>query len=107
MITYADTPASFKVLHQVERLRPGMTVLVRTKDDAEVDLILDRAGQRPLFVEIKSAETVTSGDVKNLIDMARDGEADAMVLCRTPRPYQLGTAEVLPWQTGLKQIFGL
>ena len=80
---------------------------LRTKDDAEVDLILDRAGQRPLFVEIKSAETVTSGDVKNLIDMARDGEADAMVLCRTPRPYQLGTAEVLPWQTGLKQIFGL
>ena len=42
-----------------------------------------------------------------LIDMARDGEADAMVLCRTPRPYRLGSAEVLPWQAGLKQIFGL
>jgi len=36
VITYADTPASFKVLHQVEHLRPGMTVLVRTKDDADV-----------------------------------------------------------------------
>ena len=36
VITYADTPASFKVLHQVERLRPGMTVLVRTKDDADL-----------------------------------------------------------------------
>ena len=36
VITYADTPASFKVLLQVERLRPGMTVLVRTKDDADL-----------------------------------------------------------------------
>ncbi|MDH6248811.1 CPA2 family monovalent cation:H+ antiporter-2 [Polynucleobacter sphagniphilus] len=36
VITYADTPAGFKVLHQVERLRPGMTVLVRTKDDADL-----------------------------------------------------------------------
>ena len=36
VITYADTPATLKVLHQVELLRPGMTVLVRTKDDADL-----------------------------------------------------------------------
>ncbi|CAM3769094.1 monovalent cation:proton antiporter family protein [Polynucleobacter antarcticus] len=36
VITYADTPATLKVLYQVERLRPGMTVLVRTKDDADL-----------------------------------------------------------------------
>ena len=36
VITYADTPATMKVLHQVEHLRPGMTVLVRTKDDADL-----------------------------------------------------------------------
>jgi len=36
VITYADTPASLKVLHQVEHLRPGMTILVRTKDDADL-----------------------------------------------------------------------
>jgi CPA2 family monovalent cation:H+ antiporter-2 len=36
VITYADTPATLKVLNQVERLRPGMTVLVRTKDDADL-----------------------------------------------------------------------
>ncbi|MBU3637088.1 monovalent cation:proton antiporter family protein [Polynucleobacter sp. es-MAR-4] len=36
VITYADTPATLKVLHQVEHLRPGMTVLVRTKDDADL-----------------------------------------------------------------------
>ncbi len=36
VITYADTPATLKVLHQVEHLRPGMTILVRTKDDADL-----------------------------------------------------------------------
>lgn len=71
------------------------------------DLILDRAGQRPLFIEIKSAEAVAVADVKNLIEMARDAGADAMVLCRTPHPYRLNTAEVLPWQAGLRQVFGL
>jgi CPA2 family monovalent cation:H+ antiporter-2 len=36
VITYADTPASLRVLRQVEQLRPGMTVLVRTRDDADI-----------------------------------------------------------------------
>ena len=36
VITFADTPASLRVLHQVEHLRPGMTVLVRTSDDADL-----------------------------------------------------------------------
>jgi CPA2 family monovalent cation:H+ antiporter-2 len=36
VITYADTVASLRVLRQVEQLRPGMTVLVRTRDDADI-----------------------------------------------------------------------
>jgi CPA2 family monovalent cation:H+ antiporter-2 len=36
VITYADTAASLRVLYQVEQLRPGMTVLVRTRDDADI-----------------------------------------------------------------------
>jgi CPA2 family monovalent cation:H+ antiporter-2 len=36
VITYADTAASMRVLRQVEHLRPGMTVLVRTRDDADI-----------------------------------------------------------------------
>jgi CPA2 family monovalent cation:H+ antiporter-2 len=36
VITYADTAASLRVLRQVEHLRPGMTVLVRTRDDADI-----------------------------------------------------------------------
>ena len=80
---------------------------LRTKDDAEVDLILDRPGRKPLFIEIKSAETVAIGDVKHLIELARDGEAEAMVLCQTSRTYHLDSAQVLHWATGLNAIFNV
>jgi CPA2 family monovalent cation:H+ antiporter-2 len=51
VITYADTPASMKVLHQVERLRPGMTILVRTKDDADLGK-LQAAGATEVVPEL-------------------------------------------------------
>ncbi|SNX27848.1 Kef-type potassium/proton antiporter, CPA2 family [Polynucleobacter meluiroseus] len=51
VITYADTPATLKVLYQVERLRPGMTILVRTKDDADL-LKLQAAGATEVVPEL-------------------------------------------------------
>jgi len=51
VITYADTPASMRVLHQVERLRPGMTILVRTKDDADLGK-LQAAGATEVVPEL-------------------------------------------------------
>jgi CPA2 family monovalent cation:H+ antiporter-2 len=51
VITYADTPASMKVLYQVERLRPGMTILVRTKDDADLGK-LQAAGATEVVPEL-------------------------------------------------------
>jgi CPA2 family monovalent cation:H+ antiporter-2 len=51
VITYADTPATLKVLHQVELLRPGMTVLVRTKDDADLGR-LQAAGATEVVPEL-------------------------------------------------------
>ena len=51
VITYADTPATLKVLHQVERLRPGMIVLVRTKDDADLGK-LQAAGATEVVPEL-------------------------------------------------------
>jgi CPA2 family monovalent cation:H+ antiporter-2 len=51
VITYADTPASLKVLHQVEHLRPGMTILVRTKDDADLTK-LQAAGATEVVPEL-------------------------------------------------------
>ena len=51
VITLADTPASLRVLHQVEHLRPGMTVLVRTTDDADLRKLQALMDVRVLLIE--------------------------------------------------------
>jgi CPA2 family monovalent cation:H+ antiporter-2 len=51
VVTFADTAASLKVLYQVERLRPGMTILVRTKDDADLQK-LEAAGATEVIPEL-------------------------------------------------------
>ena len=51
VVTFADTAASLKVLHQVERLRPGMTILVRTKDDSDLKK-LEAAGATEVVPEL-------------------------------------------------------
>ena len=42
---------------------------LRTKDDAEVDLILTRPGQIPLFIEIKSTDRPENLSLKSFEDL--------------------------------------
>jgi CPA2 family monovalent cation:H+ antiporter-2 len=51
VISFVDTPASLKILHQVEDLKPGMTVLVRTRDDADLEK-LQSAGATEVIPEL-------------------------------------------------------
>jgi CPA2 family monovalent cation:H+ antiporter-2 len=51
VVTFADTATSLKVLYQVERLRPGMTTLVRTKDDSDLKK-LEAAGATEVVPEL-------------------------------------------------------
>ena len=37
VLTYADTSSALKVLHHVATLRPGLPVIVRVKDDSDMD----------------------------------------------------------------------
>ena len=37
VISYADTQAALKILHHVNAVRPGLPVIVRVKDDTELD----------------------------------------------------------------------
>src|SRR5262249_55247015 len=43
-----------------------------TKDDAEIDLIINRPGQPYLFIEIKSSKEITSQSLKSLGKLAKD-----------------------------------
>ncbi len=51
VISFVDTAASLKILHQVEDLKPGMTVLVRTRDDADLEK-LQSAGATEVIPEL-------------------------------------------------------
>jgi CPA2 family monovalent cation:H+ antiporter-2 len=50
-ITFADTPLALKILHHVERLRPGLPVIVRTIDDSEIDRLV-AAGATEVVPEV-------------------------------------------------------
>jgi monovalent cation:H+ antiporter-2, CPA2 family len=40
VVAYADTPSALRVLAQVHALNPGLPVIVRTRDDAELDRLI-------------------------------------------------------------------
>jgi CPA2 family monovalent cation:H+ antiporter-2 len=51
VITFADTPVALKILHHVQHARPDLPVIVRTRDDAEIDRLLD-AGATEVVPEV-------------------------------------------------------
>jgi len=77
-----------------------------TKDDAEIDLVVERPGQKILFIEIKSSTTVESRHLATLRALARDfDECEAVCFSRDPYPKLIDNIMVYPWKMGIKQFF--
>ena len=78
---------------------------LRTKDDAEIDLIIERPGMPIALVEIKSTDQTDERDVRIL---ERFGKAfkqvESFCLSRDPRPKKIGSVALLPWESGLQEI---
>ena len=51
VVTFADVPAALKILHQVQRVRPELPVVVRTVDDTELDRLM-AAGATEVIPEV-------------------------------------------------------
>lgn len=72
----------------------------RTKDGAEIDFIVERAG-RYIPIEVKHTERPTPSDARHLLDfLAEQGPRapHGFVICRTPRPLKLhDRVTALPW----------
>lgn len=78
---------------------------LRTKDGAEIDLVIDRPGLPRALVEIKSAEVVLPEHVANLSRLARDiPQAKAYCLSLEKVPKRIDNVEVLPWRTGISEL---
>lgn len=79
---------------------------LRTKDGAEIDLIMERPGKPLALVEIKSSARVDERDVRTLKAFKDDmGEkAEAFCLSRDPVPQAIEGIRLLPWQQGFAEL---
>jgi hypothetical protein len=76
-----------------------------TKDGAEIDLIIERAGTPTLCIEIKSGTIVHQEDMQNLIKLSADIiGSHAICLYTGEHRLRLGPVDVVPWREGLQEI---
>lgn len=77
-----------------------------TKDDAEIDLVVERPGQKPLFIEIKSTARVEARHLSTLKSLAHDfGDCEVICLSRDLYTKNIDNVQVYPWAIGVKKYF--
>lgn len=79
---------------------------LKTKDDAEIDLIVERPGQDILFIEIKSSQNVQSQQLTTLKQLGNDfGSCELVCFSRDTFAKKLDGITVYPWDQGIKHFF--
>lgn len=79
---------------------------IRTPSDVEVDLVIERPGQQPLFIEIKSKDEIERSDLSGFIRLSRDfGDCEAICLSRDRFSKKLDHVIAYYWQDGINKIF--
>ena len=79
---------------------------LRTSNDNEIDLIVERPGLSLLCIEIKSATKITPTDLSAFSRLTKDmPNAKALCFCNEIYPKQMEHVTVLPWQQGIQQYF--
>jgi K+:H+ antiporter len=68
IVSFGDADAALKVLHQVARLRPGLPVVVRTKDEAHIQQLAD-AGAVEVVPEMFEASMMMAWHALVLLGM--------------------------------------
>jgi len=78
---------------------------LKTKDGAEIDLIIERAGKPTFLIEVKSGSIVRKEELKNLKNFSKD-IAGSIPLCLYNGTESLRFEEVecVPWQDGIRRI---
>jgi predicted AAA+ superfamily ATPase len=80
---------------------------LKTKDDAEIDLVIERPGEPLLFIEIKSAININREDLGNLIKLSSDAKnCEAVCFANVKRKKAIDNITIYPWADGVKHFFG-
>jgi predicted AAA+ superfamily ATPase len=78
---------------------------LRTKDDAEIDLIVERPGMPTALIEIKSTARFSPQELAPLQRLrAAFGKHEAFCLSRDPTPKKIDGIHALPWARGLTEL---
>ena len=78
---------------------------LRTYDDAEIDLIIERPGLPRALIEIKSKSHVDERDLRHLRSLGNDiANSEMYCFSRDPHPKRLDSIACLPWDRGLRDI---
>lgn len=80
---------------------------LRTKEDAEIDLIVEKPNGETILIEIKSALNVVQDDIRHLKNLKNDfGKHKALVVSQEPSPRLLDDGiRVVHWEAALKELF--
>ncbi|HXW60789.1 MAG TPA: ATP-binding protein [Myxococcota bacterium] len=79
---------------------------IHTKDNAEIDLLVERPGLSLLCIEIKSSDYIKEEDISSFARLSKDlPDCEAVCLSNDPTAKRYGQVIVLPWQQGLKKLF--
>jgi len=78
-----------------------------TKDNFEVDLIIESYSKKKIFIEIKSSDRIQTEDLSRFIYFTKEQKAEGYVLSNDPSARKIDDVRFLPWQMGIKEIFGL
>ena len=69
-------------------------------------MIVERPGEKTLFIEIKSSDNVSAEKLTIFSRLTKDfGECEAICLSRDIRAKKIENITVLPWKEGLKKFF--
>ena len=81
---------------------------LKTKDDAEINLVVERPGCLFLLIEIKSSTLVGKTDLTTFIkETTQDfGPCEAVCFCNDILAKKIENVRVMPWQQGLIEYFG-
>ena len=80
---------------------------LRTKDDLEIDLVIERPGKKLVLLEIKSADRVDEMEISRLANLRSDlNPCELWIASQEKIPRTIGKTEILPWQTVLNRLYG-
>lgn len=77
-----------------------------TKDGVEIDMVVDRPGEKTLFIEIKSKSDVLERDLKELIFVQKDFDHGEFVcFCNSEYKKTINGITSYPWNEGIQKFF--